>query len=196
MRHMFHLSHLLAAAFVACTLVLSGCSGAGSAAAGSGSAAAEAAKYQKIGNPTFGYISVPKEWVKIDTQEVATGDGSVASDLSQGIYYADSDGTDATVMVGMLSYGTFDHDLDDKVADEFVTTLQSAGYQNVTQVDRPIGGDITSYCFTVTMSSGNPGAIYLIKNGTNLIGVMISAADSDTVNTYLDLVQTSYATAA
>ena len=48
----------------------------------------------------------------------------------------------------------------------------------------------------MTLGSGNPGAMYLVKNGGNLIGIIISATDSDAVNTYLGLVQSSYKTQA
>lgn len=183
---------LVALVLAVCACALPACGKTNGAAAGSdGSAAAEAAKYQQIGNPTFGYISVPKDWVEIDTREVSSGDGSTAGSLSQGIYYADSDGADATAMMGMLSYGAFDHELDDKVADEFVTSFEGMGYTDIAQVDLPIDG-VSSQCYTMTLGSGNPGAMYLVKNGSNLIGIIISATDSDAVNTYLGLVQSSY----
>ena len=183
---------LVALVLAVCACALPACGKTNGAAAGSdGSAAAEAAKYQQIGNPTFGYISVPKDWVEIDTREVSSGDGSTADSLSQGIYYADSDGADATAMMGMLSYGAFDHELDDKVADEFVTSFEGMGYTDIAQVDLPIDG-VSSQCYTMTLGSGNPGAMYLVKNGSNLIGIIISATDSDAVNTYLGLVQSSY----
>lgn len=185
---------LVALVLAVCVCSLPACGKTSGAAAGSGgSAAAEAAKYQQIGNPTFGYIEVPKDWVEIDTREVSSGDGSTADSLSQGIYYADSDGADATAMMGMLSYGAFDHELDDKVADEFVTSFEGMGYTDIAQVDLPIDG-VSSQCYTMTLGSGNPGAMYLVKNGGNLIGIIISATDSDTVNTYLGLVQRSYKT--
>ncbi len=187
---------LVALVLAVCACALPACGKTNGAAAGSdGSAAAEAAKYQQIGNPTFGYISVPKDWVEIDTREVSSGDGSTADSLSQGIYYADSDGADATAMMGMLSYGAFDHELDDKVADEFVTSFEGMGYTDIAQVDLPIDG-VSSQCYTMTLGSGNPGAMYLVKNGGNLIGIIISATDSDAVNTYLGLVQSSYKTQA
>ena len=162
---------LVALVLAVCACALPACGKTNGAAAGSdGSAAAEAAKYQQIGNPTFGYISVPKDWVEIDTREVSSGDGSTADSLSQGIYYADSDGADATAMMGMLSYGAFDHELDDKVADEFVTSFEGMGYTDIAQVDLPIDG-VSSQCYTMTLGSGNPGAMYLVKNGGNLIGI-------------------------
>lgn len=187
-------AHILAViALVACILVLPGCGASGSAAGSAdGSAAAEAAKYQVIGNPTLGYVDVPKGWVEVDTQEVSSGDGSAAESLSQGVYYADSEGADATTMVGMLSYGAFDHDLDDKVANEFVAQFEAAGYQDIAQADIPLGDDIVSQCYTMTASSGNPGALFLVKNGDNLIGIIVSATDSDALNTYLALIQKSY----
>lgn len=186
-------SLLAAIAFAACLFVLPGCGASGSAAGSAdGSAAAEAAKYQVIGNPTLGYVDVPKGWVEVDTQEVSSGDGSAAESLSRGVYYADSDGADATAMVGMLSYGAFDHDLDDKVANEFVAQFEAAGYQDIAQVDIPLGDDVVSQCYTMTASSGNPGALFLVKNGDNLIGVIVSATDSDALNTYLALIQQSY----
>ncbi|MEE1045090.1 MAG: hypothetical protein U0L51_06300 [Olegusella sp.] len=183
---------LLAAAFVACVLALPACGASSSAAGPEGSAAAEAAKYQVIGSPTLGYVDVPKEWVEVDTQEVSSGDGSEAASLSQGVYYADSEGADATAMIGMLSYGAFDHDLDDKVANEFVMQFEAMGYKDIAQVDIPLGDDIASQCYTMTASSGNPGALFLVKNGDNLIGIIISTADGDALNTYLSLVQRSY----